>query len=152
MVVANNYEKKLVCDCLTEQGTKCKRRSTYNINGKNYCNQHSKKVLKDFFENDFKKPTIDEVKDYVIENNLKISPEGFIDYYDANGWKIGRNAMKDWKATIRNWDRRQVGAKKKETKPSWYGKEIEEQKATDEEIRELESKMERVLKNEKSRF
>jgi len=30
----------------------------------------------------------------------------FIDYYAANGWKVGRNAMKDWQATARNWCRR----------------------------------------------
>lgn len=27
----------------------------------------------------------------------------FTDYYTANGWKVGRNAMKDWKAAARNW-------------------------------------------------
>lgn len=27
----------------------------------------------------------------------------FVDYYTANGWKVGRNPMKDWKAASRNW-------------------------------------------------
>jgi hypothetical protein len=29
----------------------------------------------------------------------------FIDFYDANGWRVGRNAMRDWRATVRNWIR-----------------------------------------------
>lgn len=32
--------------------------------------------------------------------------ERFIDYYTANGWKVGRNAMRDWKAAVRDWVRR----------------------------------------------
>lgn len=27
----------------------------------------------------------------------------FVDYYTANGWKVGKNPMKDWKAAARNW-------------------------------------------------
>ena len=54
----------------------------------------------------FKKPTIEEVKQYCNERNNHINAEHFIDYYDANGWKVGKNSMKDWKATIRTWERR----------------------------------------------
>ena len=34
--------------------------------------------------------------------------EQFIDYYDANGWKVGKNPMKDWKASIRTWERNKI--------------------------------------------
>jgi len=47
---------------------------------------------------------------YAKENNLKIDPvaqaASFYDYYTSNGWKVGRNVMKDWQATARNWIRR----------------------------------------------
>jgi hypothetical protein len=35
----------------------------------------------------------------------KINTEAakFFNYYEANGWKQGRNQMKDWKASARNW-------------------------------------------------
>lgn len=91
-------------------------------------------------EKKFKKPTLEEVKNYISEKELNIQAESFIDYYEGNGWKVGRNAMKDWKATIRNWNRRQGGGeiKFKEQKPNWYGKEISEEKATEEEIKKLE--------------
>lgn len=54
----------------------------------------------------FTRPTVDEVRAYCKENNLMVSAERFMDYYDANGWKVGRNPMKDWKATCRNWAKR----------------------------------------------
>lgn len=55
----------------------------------------------------FKKPTLAEVQEYCLERNNHINAEKFIDYYNSNGWKVGRNSMKDWKATIRNWEKNQ---------------------------------------------
>ena len=54
----------------------------------------------------FVKPTPLEIQSYVDEHNLQIDPERFFDYYEGNGWKVGKNPMKDWKATARNWSRR----------------------------------------------
>lgn len=59
----------------------------------------------------FKKPSLEEVKQYCLERNNNINPENFIDYYNSNGWKVGRNPMKDWKATIRTWERRNKDVK-----------------------------------------
>lgn len=53
----------------------------------------------------FQKPTLEEVKAYCIERNNGVDAERFMDYYTANGWKVGRNPMKDWKATVRNWEK-----------------------------------------------
>lgn len=52
-----------------------------------------------------KKPTLEEVKDYCLERKNKVDAERFFDYYTSNGWKVGKNPMKDWKATVRNWER-----------------------------------------------
>lgn len=54
----------------------------------------------------FVRPTIDEVAAYCKERGNKINPQRFMDYYDSNGWVVGRNHMKDWKATIRTWEAR----------------------------------------------
>ena len=54
----------------------------------------------------FVKPTPLEIQTYVDEQNLQIDAERFFDYYEGNGWKVGKNPMKDWKATARNWSRR----------------------------------------------
>lgn len=54
----------------------------------------------------FVPPTIEEVESYINEKGYSINPESFISYYESNGWMVGRNHMKDWKATVRNWNAR----------------------------------------------
>lgn len=53
----------------------------------------------------FKKPTIEEIKQYCIERNNQIDAEKFYDYYESNGWKVGKNSMKNWKAAVRTWEK-----------------------------------------------
>jgi predicted phage replisome organizer len=54
----------------------------------------------------FVKPTLDEVSAYALEIDYNLNSEAFMDYYDANGWKIGgKSSMKDWKAAVRQWKR-----------------------------------------------
>lgn len=54
----------------------------------------------------FSKPTVDEVSQYINEQGYHIDAETFIDYYESKGWLVGKSKMKDWKATVRNWERR----------------------------------------------
>ena len=61
-------------------------------------------------------PTLDEVREYCSERNNNVDPEKFVDYYTANGWKVGRNKMKDWKASVRTWERNEFNSGKKEQK------------------------------------
>ena len=53
----------------------------------------------------FSKPSLEEVKAFIAEKKLSVSADRFYDYYESNGWKVGKNPMKDWKATVRNWAR-----------------------------------------------
>lgn len=55
----------------------------------------------------FTPPTVDEVRTYCQERGNSIDPEAFVAYYTSNGWKVGRNPMKDWKAAVRSWERKQ---------------------------------------------
>ena len=57
----------------------------------------------------FAKPTLDEVKAYCVERKNNVDPQHFIDYYESNGWKVGKNPMKDWKAAVRTWERNGYG-------------------------------------------
>ena len=52
----------------------------------------------------FKPPTIEEVASYCKERNNRIKPEAFVAKYEANGWLVGKNKMKDWKAAVRYWE------------------------------------------------
>ena len=56
----------------------------------------------------FTPPTLAEVQSYVAERHSPVDPQGFIDFYAAKGWMVGRAPMKDWKAACRNaesWER-----------------------------------------------
>ena len=50
-------------------------------------------------------PTIEAVQEYINEKGYSVNAERFVDYYTANGWMVGKNHMKDWKAAVRNWER-----------------------------------------------
>ena len=54
----------------------------------------------------FKPPSADDVRAYATEKGYTIDPEAFVDYYTANGWRLGKNSMKDWKAAVRIWTRK----------------------------------------------
>ena len=55
--------------------------------------------------NIFKKPLVHEIKDYCHERNNSVNPDQFFDHYESKGWMIGKNKMKDWKASVRTWER-----------------------------------------------
>ena len=92
----------------------------------------------------FTPPTTEEIQAYCNEKHYNISPEHFIDYYESNGWKVGRNSMKDWKAAVRNWARRD-----KENQPKGYNSDwqtVNETTETEEERDERERRIrERLL-------
>ena len=54
-------------------------------------------------------PTIEEITEYCNERKSSIDPYKFYDYYSTNGWKVGKNPMRDWKAAVRIWERREYG-------------------------------------------
>lgn len=60
----------------------------------------------------FTAPTLEDVKAYCEERKNNVDAERFIDYYTANGWKVSKNPMKDWKAAVRSWERNDFGKPK----------------------------------------
>ena len=64
---------------------------------------------------DNKRPTLEEVKAYCSERGNKVDPERWFDYYTSNGWKVGKNPMKDWKAAVRTWERGESKVKSRNT-------------------------------------
>jgi len=55
----------------------------------------------------FVPPSLSEIKTYCLERGNTVDPERFSDHYKSNGWMIGKNKMKDWKATVRTWEKRE---------------------------------------------
>lgn len=85
-------------------------------------------------ETKFKKPTLEEVETYCKERGNQVNAERFIDFYESKGWKVGKEPMKDWKACIRTWER-----KDKVVTPNWVGKTYEQDIATKEEKEEMDN-------------
>ena len=53
----------------------------------------------------FVKPTIIDIKEYCKERKNNVDAETFFDFYESNGWKVGKNKMKNWKASVRTWEK-----------------------------------------------
>lgn len=53
----------------------------------------------------FISPSVEEVAAYCQERGNQVDPQRFVDYYTANGWRVGKNPMKDWKAAVRTWEK-----------------------------------------------
>ena len=70
---------------------------------------------------EFVPPTVDDVRNYCKENSYSVDPESFVDYYTSNGWQVGKNKMKDWKAAVRTWQRKEKeNDGTTESKPIWH--------------------------------
>ena len=53
----------------------------------------------------FVKPTVYDIEEYCIGRNNSVDSQKFYDYYSSNGWRVGKNPMKDWKACVRTWEK-----------------------------------------------
>ena len=70
-----------------------------NVNDTDTDNVKDIKVKRDVF----KKPSIAELKNYMLEIGMNDVSEKWFDYYESNGWLVGKNKMKNWKAAVRTW-------------------------------------------------
>ena len=107
----------------------------YNKDTNNKINNNIKSIKRSLFT----KPTINEIKEYCKERNNGIDAEAFYDFYESKDWYVGKNKMKDWKACVRTWEKR--NKPKEEKLPEWWNKTNEdfEEDMTEDERRELEA-------------
>lgn len=111
--VASHREKqKLLADCnvtcnadvtecnVTDKIREDKNRLDNNIEGK---------------RKRFTPPTVSDVRAYCAERGNNVDAQRFVDFYTSNGWLVGKNHMKDWKAAVRTWEQR--NGKKDDEKP-----------------------------------
>ena len=55
----------------------------------------------------FQKPSIDEIRQYCSSRNNSVDPEQFYNFYESKGWTVGKSPMKDWRAAVRTWEKRE---------------------------------------------
>ena len=84
-----------------------------NVNGNGNVNEKgngegNENASQDGQPHPFHPPSVEEVRAYCESKGYRISPERFMDYYTANGWRLGKSEMKDWKAVVRNWERKEA--------------------------------------------
>ena len=70
-----------------------------NVNDNVSDNVNDKKKQRDVFI----KPSIVEIKTYMTEIGMADVSEKWFDYYESNGWLVGKNKMKNWRAAVRTW-------------------------------------------------
>jgi len=61
----------------------------------------------------FTPPTVNEVREYCRERSNDVDAQRFVDFYEAKGWYVGKNKMKDWKAAVRTWEKDRSESKPK---------------------------------------
>ena len=54
----------------------------------------------------FVPPSVEDVRAYCLERNNRVDADAFVSFYESNGWRVGKNPMKDWKAAVRTWEKR----------------------------------------------
>lgn len=136
MNIIYNWDDNESCGCLTKDGTICMRRSTYKINGKNYCNQHSKAIISKLLlkseekeNNKFQKPTLEEIEEYCKSRNSSVDPKTFYEYFDAGNWIDSKgNKVKNWKQKIITWEKQENSFNNKKAiqkpVPNWFDRDI----------------------------
>ena len=67
----------------------------------------------------FQKPSLEDIREYCISRGNQVDPEQFFNFYESKGWMVGKSPMKDWRAAIRTWEKREkeVAPRKRERKP-----------------------------------
>jgi DNA replication protein DnaD len=102
----SNFERQTLKNCEAESQN-LKHNNTYS-------NTDNKTSIKEIGEKRkrFSPPTLEDVRAYCQERHNDVDAQRFIDYYTSNGWQVGKNKMRDWKAAVRTWERNKYYEKK----------------------------------------
>jgi len=118
LLLSESNDKMLICSI----PNLLKRLDNWTTNSQVTCKQLASKEEEQEQEQEVKKknkkkerPNLPILQDFFKDNKMAAE---FLDYYQANGWKVGKNSMKDWQAAARNWKRR-TGEFAKTTVGGW---------------------------------
>ena len=99
-------------ECHSQGG--CEQDSHNNIENKNIDNNslHKKSSSR------FQKPTIEEIRQYCLEKGYNVDAEQFFNFYESKGWVVGKSPMKNWRAAVSTWNKREkeVPQRKRESR------------------------------------
>ena len=149
----NNYNLYQLSDSQNDSQATVKRQSSDSLTS---AIEEKKEVYKESItkvipKKNFVPPTVDEVQKYCRERNNNIDAQNFVDFYESKGWMIGKNKMKDWKAAVRNWERKEQNeSKTKKTKKN-FDQRTYDYNCLEKQLRENQNRqMKALLKKEEN--
>jgi uncharacterized protein YdaU (DUF1376 family) len=84
--------------------------TSYEIHMNSHMDSHMENVNEDINKDiniNKSKCSFEQVYEYMSSrigiDQAKIEAEKFVNYYESNGWKVGKNPMKSWGAAANNW-------------------------------------------------
>jgi hypothetical protein len=89
----------------TQDDTQNNTQSGHTLCTLNKLNKTKQNKKENIQRKTFSKPTVEEVKAYCSERKNNVDAEKFCDFYESKGWKVGKESMKDWKASVRTWEK-----------------------------------------------
>ena len=101
-----NQTKAKKANGFFENQTKAKKPVNVNVNVNENVNVNDSIVGKPT-RTQFVKPTIEMIERYVLDHGYQMDAREFFDYYESNGWMVGKNKMRSWTAAVANWNRRE---------------------------------------------
>lgn len=112
-------KQKLLAECNVRE-VNSEVNSEVNVNALDKNREEKNREDKDSKEKrkHFSPPTLDEVKDFIIEKGYTVNAENFYYYYESNGWMVGKNKMKSWQASLAQWNSREQ--KPQDNKPQSF--------------------------------
>jgi hypothetical protein len=102
----NVVQKHDLCTTLINKGRLKTTFLQIKIDNKSYSKVKDTKVK------DSIPPKIEDVKKYCEERNNNVDTNKWYNHYQAKGWMIGKNRMKDWKASVRTWENSEIKPEK----------------------------------------
>ncbi len=100
----NKYTIITICKYDTYQDEETQT-NTQLTNNQQTTNKQLTTNKNDNNKNKFVIPTFQDINSYCLERGTTVDANKFIDYYTSNGWMVGKNKMKDWKACVRRWEK-----------------------------------------------
>lgn len=120
ITVVKYDEYQNLTDKLTDSQQTANRQLTDSQQYHNNNNKNNKGTINK--SRGFTPPTLDEITAYIQEIHGKVDPGKFFDHYSSCGWVLkGGQKMKDWKATVRNWERRETGGRNERSASEAHG-------------------------------
>lgn len=143
-VEIDRIDQKYEAKCETNRNNRERSITTVNDRERPTTNEDKVKVkVKDKENNNsirrFTPPTRDEVAAYIAEKGYLVDADRWLAYYESNGWKVGKNPMKDWKAAVRTWTTNGYDQPVKQTKQPIAQRDYTQREYEDRKVGELPS-------------